>query len=169
MVSPVAAQQMDATTLTQRMIAAQGKPPNQYREEIIAASSLEGTFLRREYHRGLDFRIVYGTGPFQHQSGRTEGREWDQDANGITTLHDATLSQERVEPRRVTVTRVNQPIAAWRIADQDVHGYGTIQYLDPVTYLPVRVEDNTPTGTITTVYDDFQPGERLHDCASLGD
>ena len=148
---------MDASTLTQRMIAAQGKPPSQYREEIIAASSLEGTFLRREYHRGLDFRIVYGTGPFQHQSGRAEGREWDQDANGITTLHDATLSQERVEPRRVIVTRVNQPIAAWRIADQDVHGYGTIQYLDPVTYLPVRVEDNTPTGTITTVYSDFHP------------
>ncbi|HEY1728048.1 MAG TPA: retropepsin-like aspartic protease [Candidatus Baltobacteraceae bacterium] len=156
MMNPVAAQQMDAASLQQRMIEAQGKPPDQYREEIITSSSLEGTYLRREYHRGLDYRIVYGTGAYQHQAGRVEGREWDQDANGITTVHDSTPSQERVEPRRVTVTRVNQPVSAWRITDQDVHGYGTIRYLDPSNYHLVRVENLTPTGTITTVYDEFR-------------
>src|SRR5579872_2036329 len=155
MVSPVAAQQMDVATLRQRMIAAEGKPPDQYREEIMTASSLEGTYLRRAYHRGLDYRIVYGTGPFLHKSRRFAAREWDQDANGITTMHDSTPSQERIEPRKLTVSRVTQPGSSWRIADQDVHGYGTIQYLDPTTYHLVRLENMTPTGTITTTYEDF--------------
>ena len=156
MVSPAAAQQMEVATLKARMIAAQGRPPDQYREEIIAASSLEGTYLRREYHHGLDYRIVYGTGPFQHQSGRVEGHEWDRDANGITTVHDSMPSGERVEPRNPTVSRVNQPVASWRITDQDVHGNGTVQYLDPSSFHLIRLETVTPTGTITTVYDDFR-------------
>jgi len=155
MVCPAGAQQMDVASLRQRMIAAEGKPPAQYREEIMTTSTLEGTYLRREYHRGIDYRIVYGTGPFQHQSGRIEAREWDQDANGITTIHDSTPSQERIEPRKLTVSRVNQPVSSWRIADQDVHGYGTVQYLDPTTYHLIRLENVTPTGTITTTYEDF--------------
>ena len=155
-VYPVAAQQqMDEMTLRQRMIAAQGKPPDQYREEIITASSADGTYLRREYHSGIDYRVVYGTGPFAHQSGRYEGREWDQDANGVTTIHDSTPSRERHDPRQVSVSRVNQPVASWRLADQDVHGIGTVQYFDPSTFHLIRSETITPAGTITTVYDDF--------------
>ncbi|HTX03964.1 MAG TPA: retropepsin-like aspartic protease [Candidatus Acidoferrales bacterium] len=155
--NPVAAQQaMDADALRQRMIEAQGKPPVQYRAEIITSSSATGTFLRREYHRGIDFRIVSGAGPYQRQSGRFEGRDWDQDANGITTIHDVLPPEDRLDQRRVTVTRVNLPVASWRLADLDVHGYGLVQYIDPSTYHLVRTEVVSATGTVTTVYDDFR-------------
>jgi len=155
--NPVAAQQaMDPSALRQQMIAAQGKPPDQYREEIMTISSSTGTFLRREYHRGIDVRVVSGAGPYQRQSGRIEGRDWDQDANGITTIHDALPAEDRIGERRVTVTRVNLPVASWRFADLDAQGYGTIQYVDPSTYHVVRTDAVSSTGTVTTVYDDFR-------------
>lgn len=155
--SPVGAQQgMDAVTLHQRMIEAQGKPPDQYREEIMTTSSATGTFLRREYHRGLDFRIISGSGPYQRQNGRIEAREWDQDANGITTIHELPPAEDRTDARRVTVTRVTQPVQAWRLADLDVHGYGTIQYIDPASFHLVRTGTVSATGTVTTVYEDFR-------------
>jgi hypothetical protein len=57
---------------------------------------------------------------------------------------------------KVSITRVNQPVASWRFASLDARGYGTVQYVDPANYRVVRMETITPDDTTTTVYEDFR-------------
>lgn len=159
LVTPVHAQEaMTAAALQQHMLQAQGKPPEQYREETITSTTGLGVYLRREFHRGDDYRVVYGTGSFQHQTGRLGGKDWDQDANGVTTIQ-APLGAGRPIPQTVTVALVSQPFKAWRLASLDAGGYGTVQYVDPQTYLVVREEDVTPGGRIVKSYGNFRTAD----------
>lgn len=160
-VAPVRAQQaMTVAALQQHMADAQGKVPSQYREETMTSSTGLGIYLRREFRRGDDFRIVYGNGPFQHQRGRLGGKDWDQDANGITSI-DASPGTGRPIPLTESVTMVSAPIKAWRYAKLDAGGFGIVQYVDPQTYRVVREEDITPAGHVVRTYSNFGTADGL--------
>ena len=155
-VVPVAAQEtMDEATLRQHMIMAEGKPPDSYREEDRTTSTT-GDIAQVEFHRGIDYRVMYDDRLFHDEYGRFEGHSWDQDANGLTTIHELPLGIERPMPTKVTVTRVTAPLNAWKETVLDPVGFGRIRCVDPVTFHVVRLESVTRYGTITTDYDDFR-------------
>ncbi|MBV8425485.1 MAG: aspartyl protease family protein [Candidatus Eremiobacteraeota bacterium] len=155
-VSPAYAQQsMTVDALRSNMLLASGKPPPQYREETVISTTGSGVYLRREFRRGDDYRIVYGTGPFQRQSGRLGGKEWDQDANGVTTVQPAT-GTGRIEATATTATLVSVPFKSYRLATLDAGGFGTVQYVDTQSYRIVREDDLTPAGKIVKSFDNYK-------------
>jgi hypothetical protein len=155
-VVPVYAQEtMDDTTLRQNIILAQGKPPDSYREEVRTTSTI-GDANEVEFYRGIDYRVEFDDRLFREQFGRFEGHIWDQDASGLTTVHELPVGIERPMPTKVTVTRVTQPFDAWKETDLDPVGFGRIRYVDPKTFHVLRGESVTRYGTITTDFDDFR-------------
>lgn len=153
---PAGAQEtMDELTLRQHMLQAEGKPPASYITEIRTTST-EGEFVGHDFVRGLDYRYAYEYGPFHDEYGRLEGREWDHNANGLTTIHEPPLGRGKPDPEKVTVTRVHDPFDAWRYARLNLRGWGTVRYVDPQTYRVLRVETLTAWGRIETDYDDFR-------------
>jgi hypothetical protein len=155
-VVPVSAQEtMDETTLRQHIIIAESKPPDSYREEDRTTSTT-GDISEVELHRGIDYRVEYEDRLFHDQFGRFEGHTWDQDANGLTTVHELPVGIERPMPMKITVTRVAQPFDAWKETDLDPVGFGWIRYIDPKTFHELRRESVTRYGTITTDFDDFR-------------
>ncbi|HEY1728049.1 MAG TPA: aspartyl protease family protein [Candidatus Baltobacteraceae bacterium] len=155
-VMPVTAQEtMDETTLRQHMIMAEGKPPDSYFEEDRTTSTI-GDVAQVEFHRGIDYRVIFNDRLFHDEVGRFEGHIWDQDANGLTTIHDLPAGNERPMPTKVTVTRVTQPLNAWKETQLNPVGFGRIRYVDPVNFHVVRLESLTRYGTITSDYDDFR-------------
>ena len=150
---PVQAQQgIDEATLRQRMAQAEGKPPEQYRKETISLSTALGTYLQREFHRGPDYRIVNGNGPYQHQNGRVADKIWDQSANGLTVI-SPPLGLGRPHARTVTISRAQE---GWRMASLDTDGFGVVEYVDAQTYRPVRDERLTSIGKIVTTFGDYR-------------
>src|SRR5579872_2747161 len=147
--NPVAAQEtMDETTLQGRIIAAEGKPPASYVETRRITMSNGREFATRTFHRGLDWST--------DGSGRFGGRVWDQDANGLTTIHESPSGLERPDARKVSITRVSQPLDAWKYEVLNAGGTGTIEYVDAKTYRVVREDKITHNGTVETDNDDFR-------------
>jgi len=147
--NPVAAQEaMNETTLQERVVAATGKPPASYVETWRITTSNGREYATRTFHRGLD----YGT----DGNGRFEGRVWDQDANGLTTIHEPPSGLERPDARKVSIVRVSQPFDAWKYEVLNAGGTGTIEYVDAKTYRVLRDDEITHNGTVETDYDDFR-------------
>ena len=147
--NPVAAQEtMDETTLQARIIAAEGKPPASYVETRRITTSNGREYATRTFHRGLDWST--------DGNGRFEGRVWDQDANGLTTIHEAPSGLERPDARKVSIARVSQPLDAWKYEVLNAGGTGTIEYVDAKTYRVVREDEITHNGTVETDYEDFR-------------
>ena len=153
---PARAQEtLDDLTLRQRILQAEGKPPDAYREETDTTAT-NGNYVELELHRGTDFKSVIELGPFHEEYGRFQGRAWDRNANGLTTVHDPALGRERPDPIKVTISRIAQPFDAWRVARLNSRGFGTVQSVDPKTYRVLREEVLTRAGTIRTDFDDFR-------------
>ncbi|MBV8425486.1 MAG: aspartyl protease family protein [Candidatus Eremiobacteraeota bacterium] len=147
---------MDELTLRQHMLQVTGKPPAQYRKVVSTVSTRHGSSGRSEFHRGLDYRIIYGSGILRRESGRFEGKNWDRDANGITTIHQASFAQAKGDIEKVEISRVTQPMDAWRFSQLNSRGFGTIEYVNPTTYLVMREDTLTPVGNIQTEYSDYR-------------
>lgn len=146
---------MDATTLRQHILIAEGKPPDEYREEDRTTSTA-GDYSQVEFHRGIDYKVEWQDSLFYGEYGRFEGHLWDQNPNGLTTIHEQPLGNERAMPTKVTVTRVAQPLNAWKESTLNPLGFGRVRYVDPSTFRVLRVEAIARTGVITTDYDDFR-------------
>jgi hypothetical protein len=157
--SAFAQETMDETTLRQRVIIAQGKPPDSYREEISITSTVDGDYIRREFHRGIDYKTLYGSGEFSYQSGRFEGREWDCDRNGLTAIHEPPSGNERPEKQTVKLERVNAPFEAWKLSKLNVRGIGSVQYIDAQTYQLRREDQISADEHVETDYSEFKTVE----------
>ena len=150
-----AQEKLDDLTLRQRVLMAEGKPPDAYREEIDTTST-SGSYVEHELHRGIDYKTVVDIDRIHEEYGRFQGRRWDRNTNGLTTIHDPPSGQERPEHIDVTINRVAQPVDAWRVARLNSRRFGTVKYIDPKTWRVLREESVTRHGLITTEYDDFR-------------
>ncbi len=140
---------MDETTLRQHIIMTEGKPPDSYVETRHVTMSNGREYTKQTVHRALDYKSNDG-------SGRFEGRVWDQDADGWTTIHEPASGLERADLRKVSITRVSQPFNAWKYEVMNASQTGTIEYVDPATYRVLREDEITHNGTIETDYSDFR-------------
>lgn len=153
---PVSAQEtMDEATLRRHMIMAEGKPPDSYRVDTHADSTL-GIEDSVEFRRGTDYKESSERGPFHFEAGRFQGHEWDQDANGLTTMHEPDPARARPDAYTVTITRVTKPVEAWKYSRLNIRGAGSVEYVDPGSFRVLRREQISTTGTRTTLYDDFR-------------
>jgi|SRR5579872_1170259 len=147
---------MDEATLRQHIIMAEGKPPDSYVETRRITTSSGSDYAIREYYRGLDYRELTESRNGSYGYGRLEGREWDQNPNGLTTIHEPPSGLERPDVRKVFITRVSQPFDAWKYEVMNASETGTVEYIDSKTYRMLRKDEITRNGTAETDYDDFR-------------
>ena len=131
-----------------------GPRPDNYREKIVGAGTL-GETHETTLRRGDDRRYTFDRGLVHYESGTYKGERWHQNVNGLTIVDEPEPGESRRDPVTTTVKRVSAPVDAYVITALNVRGNGTREYVDPKTYLSVRVESLQTGHTVTTVYDRF--------------
>lgn len=135
----------DVKTLRARMADAAGKAPGNFRETILGHGSFE--LKEITYRLGDDVRRTFDRGPVHEERGMYHGERWHQDANGLTIVDEAEPDSPRADTLRTTVARVTTPVDAYLIAQLNVRGHGTREYVDPQTYLRLREDSIEADGT----------------------
>jgi hypothetical protein len=148
-----AADMPSADALRAKIAAAAGPPPA---VEIVrdSVSGLAGT--ETIYRSGDDFREIDVDGPLHTELGRFQAQDWHQNANGQTVLSQADPGVALADTFTTKVVRVDAPVAAFVLSRLDSAGYGTKEYVDPLTNRVVRREIVTATETTVLAYDDFR-------------
>jgi clan AA aspartic protease (TIGR02281 family) len=147
----------DSATIRARIAAATGVDHTAWHETYASTFSNGTTMIEQVAHRGRDVRVRLDYGPFHTESGSYKGQDWHQNDNGQTILDQPDPEAPIPEVTTTRVTHVHAPIDAYVVATLDRRAYGQRDYIDPATWHVVRRETLRPTGTITTVYDDFRP------------
>lgn len=140
--------------LRARISSARGTPPR--RERLTVTYTYGGVAGKRVTVRdGSDERVDDSYGPLILAKGEYRGQTWHQNENGETVLEQPDPGNATGDATTTTVTRVTTPLDALVIATLNAAGNGSKEYIDPASYRIVRWETIRPTGTSTTVYDDF--------------
>lgn len=146
---------LDAKTIWAKVEAAAGPPLNsEARVTEFTANGLAGTEVYQK--SGDDWRETIRHGPFQYSDGQAGGQAWSQNENGQTVYDQPDPGKAAVDPTTETVQRVTQPFDAYVISNLNLRGYGTKDYVEPVTWRVVRRDLVEATGTTVVVYDDFR-------------
>jgi predicted aspartyl protease len=146
----------DLTTLRARMVAGEGKTPDNYRE-TVTWKLVDGSIAKEQLFRlGADRRAVTDIGGIRTEAGEFKGDHWHQDKNGLTVvdLPDPLASAGPVS-ETATLQAVSSPAPLFVISDVGRNGLGSRHYVDTSTYRLVRDELIGRGGTTTTTYDGY--------------
>lgn len=153
--SAAAADVPTADSLRERIRSAAGTPPPT--SHSVLTYEANGFHGRHEtYRSGDDFREIVEEGPFTTQSGRFEKQAWHQNENGETVLDQPDPGAATKDTYTTSVRAIATPIIGYVIAELNLAGSGTREYVDSATWHVVRRERIRPIGTTTYAYDDFR-------------
>jgi clan AA aspartic protease (TIGR02281 family) len=157
---PMAAHPQDAppdvATIRERVRAAAGVLPAEWRQTTITTTSNETTSTVKRMQRGASWRELNDTPPFHSERGFANGQAWHQNDNGQTIADLADPGLATREATTTTVRAVHTPVEAYVIATLNAGGFGQKDYIDPATWRLVRRENLGVNGLIVTTYDDIR-------------
>ncbi len=152
---------MDAKTLAALVYSARGRVnSHNYRETIeFTSGDSKGSIVYTL--AGRSWSEQYDDGEYRTQRGVLRSSSWSQDPNGIVVVGEGFMGTGPdtgmpAPPPVGIVLRVSTPVDAWLVASLDRDGFGRKMYVDPQTFLPIRVDNVTVNGTIVTTYDDYR-------------
>jgi len=150
----------DSATISQRVAAASGITPVNYRE-VIDATQSNGVITRTtRFVMGDDSRVDTVAGTLETQAGKYKGDSWHQNVNGLTVVHELPPGLATPDTFQTKVTVIDTPVKGYRVARLNARGYGSVDYVDSNTWQIVRSESIDSNGTSTTTYGprvDFGP------------
>ncbi|HEV3085808.1 MAG TPA: aspartyl protease family protein [Candidatus Elarobacter sp.] len=126
---------------------------------VVLTTSTDGSRVTQlRFRRNADWRDVIDDGPFHTERGSVKGDRWHENENGQVVFDQPEPSPEpsATAAANATVTRVHEPVEAFLVATLSPRGFGTKDYVDPVTWRLVRHELINSAGTTVTTYDDFR-------------
>ncbi len=146
----------DVATIRERVRAAAGPLPSDWRQTTVTTSSNATTTTVTHIQRGTSWRELNDTPPFHTERGVANGQVWHQNDNGQTIADQADPGLATREATTTTVRAVHTPVEAYVIATLNAGGYGQKDYVDPATWHLVRRENVGVNGTVVTTYDDVR-------------
>ena len=145
----------DAAALQAKIVAANGTSPSTFVQTIVSRSP-DRESVETVYQDGDNFRALEDDGPIHVERGVNHGAAWHLNENGIIVAEENPSAAEAPEEQVQTVTRQSRPFDAYVVATLGANGYGTREFVDPVTYRIVEEQQHTANGDVTTTYDDFR-------------
>jgi len=142
----------DSTTIYERVRAASGVVPTNYREVIEAAESNGVHSRTTRFVMGHNYRYDTVADTIETQAGSYKGDAWHQNVNGITVIHELPPGLATPDTFETKVTAIDTPVIGYRIAHLNARGYGTVDYVDAKSWEVVRSESIDAAGTSTTEY-----------------
>ena len=137
----------DSETIYARVTAALGAPQHNYEEVTDSERSNHVRWRVIRYVDGANVRRRFLGESTEEQDGTYRGDAWHQNINGLTVMHDPEPGLATGETLTTSVTRIRQPVAGYRVAKLNVHGFGSIDYVDSSTWQIVRTETVDADGT----------------------
>src|SRR5271156_370254 len=145
----------DLATIRANVARAEGtKPVNERLETIVVSNGVKADAV--ELRDGADEREDSTLGPFSFARGVYGGQHWFRNENGETAYVQPDPGKAKPDALTTTVKHVATPLDAYVIAELNADGYGTKEYIDPVTWRLVRRDYVTASETTTIQYDDFR-------------
>jgi len=145
----------DSATIREKVRAAAGALPTEWRETAVVKTSNGSTTTTRHVQRGADFREIVENQPFHSERGSVKGQAWHQNDNGQTVMEQPDPGLATRETSSTTVARVTKPVDGYAISVLSAKGFGVKDYVDAATWRLVRREIISAVGTSVTMYEDF--------------
>lgn len=142
----------DSATIYQRVNAASGVAPTNYREVLEATQSNGVTSRTTRFVFGDNYRYDTVADSLETQVGKYKGDTWHQNVNGLTVIHELPPGLATPDAFTTKVTAIDTPVKGYRIARLNARGYGSVDYVDAKTWQVVRNESIDAAGTSTTTY-----------------
>ncbi len=149
------ADDLDLATVRANMKNALGiEPPFETikRSLIRHGETVDETQIRS----GDDYRIDTSSDGRTASYGRFHGIRWAQSRNGQTVEHTEPLPEPVVEFFNTKLAHERTPDDRYVISHLTALGYGTVDYVDPATWLVAKHEAVTPAATTVTTYSDYR-------------
>ncbi len=157
--SPVLASDVpDVATLRERVAAALGPVPAAY-SQTIHYSSTAATGVRHVVHRGSDERIVDQTAEMQTEHGVVNDQRWHRNENGHTVLEQPDRIAAAPEASTSTVASNDNTFIITTLYKS---GRRVREFIDSVTFLPLRTVSTNPLGMTTTDCSDYRAYGKRH-------
>jgi len=137
----------DSATIYAKVDQARGPLPHSYWEVLAISESNGAAWRETHYVNGDDYRVDYRSADIDVQAGTYKGDAWHQNANGQTVIHEAEPGLATKETYTTTVTRIETPVAGYRVAELNARGWGSVDYIDSAAWQIVRTDTIDGSGT----------------------
>lgn len=152
----MAADVPDSATIREKIRAAAGPVPLNYRETDETVTSTGSTTIEHDFVSPAGRRYTFDTGRLHTERGVNGADAWHMNDNGQVVFDQPDPGLATREETTTTVQAVHAPVEGYVVATLNAKGNGTKDYVDGATWRVVRREQLTPNGLIVTTYDDVR-------------
>lgn len=154
----LASEAPEVARLRERIATAVGPAPAAY-SQTIHYSSTAATGVRHITRRGSDERIVDDTPEMRTEYGVLHAQRWHRNENGHTVLEQPDrIDTDRDRSTSTVATGDNALV----ITTAYKSGRRVREFIEPVTFLPLRTVSTGPLGTTTTEYSEYRAYGKRH-------